>query len=398
MNDEIAIEAEYWVITTPEGVELLADVAVVRRPLPADLERWRKRASPDRVAAAARLADARRRGAGKFSRAAEMWLDATGTEQATAEEVARHKAARFPAGVVVDLCSGVGGDALAVAGRGGDVLAVDRDRGMGRRLLWNAGVHGVADRVAAVTADAERFTPPPGAWVHVDPDRRSGRPRAGRANRLDGYCPGLPALRSIVSASPGGALKLGPASDFDEAFGGPEFEVELVSLRGECKEATVWFGGAATCRRRATRLPEGATWTDRDGPAGYAAAGPVLGLVFDPDPSLSRAGLIDGFAAVHGLSRAADGADLLTGSSAVPSPFLTPFEVVAVFPLDMKRLKREVAARRIGPLEVKTKGVDLTPEAVRERLRPEGDRPGTLILVGGQSPGRAILATRPNRG
>ncbi len=65
--------------------------------------------------------------------------------------------------------------------------------------------------------------------------------------------------------APGGAIKLSPASDFAEHFGGPGIEVELVSLNGECKEATVWFGAAATCRRRATKLPENVTWTDRDG-------------------------------------------------------------------------------------------------------------------------------------
>ena len=51
-----------------------------------------------------------------------------------------------------------------------------------------------------------------------------------------------------------GAIKVGPASDFGKHFAGPEFEVELISLRGECKEATVWFGELVSCRRRATRL------------------------------------------------------------------------------------------------------------------------------------------------
>ncbi len=50
-------------------------------------------------------------------------------------------------------------------------------------------------------------------------------------------------------------IKLSPASDFAAHFRGPEHEVELISVSGECKEATVWFGAAVTCRRRATRLP-----------------------------------------------------------------------------------------------------------------------------------------------
>ncbi len=49
-------------------------------------------------------------------------------------------------------------------------------------------------------------------------------------------------------------------------FADSQYEIELVSLRGECKEATVWFGEPVSCLRRATRLPENVTWTDRDAP------------------------------------------------------------------------------------------------------------------------------------
>src|SRR5258708_39647006 len=41
------------------------------------------------------LCELRRRGTAKFSRAAEMWFDRQGLEQATSERVARHKARRF---------------------------------------------------------------------------------------------------------------------------------------------------------------------------------------------------------------------------------------------------------------------------------------------------------------
>jgi hypothetical protein len=218
-----------------------------------------------------------------------------------------------------------------------------------------------------------------------------------RAKRLDGYEPGLDVLHRLARSVPGGAIKLGPASDFDEHFGGEDLEVELVSLHGECKEATAWFGGAATCRRRATRLPEGVTWTDRDAPAAFAPTGPVLAWVFDPDPALGRAGLLDTFTVAHGLTRYAEGVDFLTGPVLVASPFLAAFEVIDVLPLDLKRLKHEVAARGLGPLEIKTKGVDLRPEDVRRRLRAPGGVAATLILAGRRGPANAVLARRIRR-
>lgn len=396
MPDRGDAGAEAWVLTTDEGLALLDAVGSVASPRPADLARWRRGATPARVAAALRVADGRRRGAGKFTRAGGMWFEPTGLEQATAEAVARHKAARFAgrAGIVVDLCCGVGGDTLAL-GAVADVLAVDADLGMARRALWNARVYGVEGRVAAVRARAESFALPSGAWVHIDPDRRAG---GHRARDLEGYRPGLDFLESLTGAAPGGAIKLGPASDFEDHFGGDGFEIELVSLRGECKEATAWFGAPVTCRRRATRLPEGVSWTDRDGPAGgYAAFGPVLGWVFDPDPALGRAGLLDAFALAHGLTRFAPGVDYLTGPEGIASPFLSAFEVVAVLPLDLKRLRKEVAARRFGPLEVKVRGVDLKPEFVRAALKAPGGEPGVVLLAGGDGPARAVLARRVGR-
>src|SRR5512135_479865 len=151
-------EAEARMLTTEAGQRLLAEVSDVAAPRPADLARWRRSMPAELVAAALRLASGRRRGASKFTRADRMWFEPTGLEQATAEPVARHKARRFARGVV-DLCSGIGGDTLALAAVG-PVLAVDADQGMCHRTRWNAEVYGVAEQVVAVRSRAETFPLP----------------------------------------------------------------------------------------------------------------------------------------------------------------------------------------------------------------------------------------------
>ncbi|MFO0950927.1 MAG: class I SAM-dependent methyltransferase [Isosphaeraceae bacterium] len=322
-----------------------------------------------------------------------MWLESTGLEQATSETVARHKATRFAQAdaPVVDLCCGVGGDALAlgsVSPRG--VLAVDLDPGMCQRARLNASAYGVNERVRVVRSRAEAFPIPPGAWVHIDPDRRAGRET--RARRVADYSPGLDFLRGLIERLPAGALKLSPASDFHEYFSSGGLEREVISLGGECKEATVWFGDLANASRRATRLPEGATWSDRDGPDTPLYAGPLKTLVFDPDPALVRSGLIRSFAGAHGLSLAVDGLDLLTGDSPVDTAFLGTFEVEDVLPLDLKGIKKRIHAEGIGRLDIRTKGTPLLPEVVRRQIRPEGERAATLFLLGGPQ-SRAILTT-----
>ncbi|MGP0064550.1 MAG: class I SAM-dependent methyltransferase [Isosphaeraceae bacterium] len=409
-----AVEEEYRVLTTDAGRRLLTEVASVRSIRPADLVRFRKQAAPEAVAAAVRLAMARRKAAEKFERGDRMWVEAIGVEQSTAEPVARHKAERFATSpIVVDLCAGIGGDAIAMAAHS-RVLAVDLDPGMCRRVAWNAEVYDVGERVLAVRALAETFAIPRGAWVHLDPDRRAIGDRRARA--LEDYAPGPSVWESIVRRVPAGAIKLSPAADFARHFPGPGFEVELISLRGECKEATVWFGEAACCRRRATRLPEGVTWTDRDAGAGsgdprptlagagsgdprptLAGVSPLSSWIYDPDPSLIRAGLLDGFARAHGISRVSEGVDYLTSADPIETPFLAAFAVRDVCSMDLKHLRRMIERHRVGTLEIKVRGVDLTPEALRARLKPRGEESATLLIVGGTGPARAVLARRGSR-
>ena len=68
--------------------------------------------------------------------------------------------------------------------------------------------------------------------------------------------------------------------------------------------------------------------------------------------------------------------DLLTGPSQVEeSPFLAAFEVVESFPLDLKVLRREVASRGLGPLEIKTRGLDATFQSRTRRASAPRARP-----------------------
>ena len=213
------------------------------------------------------------------------------------------------------------------------------------------------------------------------------------------YAPGPEFWKLTASRVPAGAIKLSPASDFDHRLGTSDYEIELVSYRGECKEATAWFGELVTCRRRATRLPENITWTDRDGPKSPSTPITSLrSLIFDPDPALVRSGLLDGFAQAHGLARLADGVDYLTGDLILRSPFIQTFHVLDVSPLDRKQLRRLIARNRIGTLEIKVRGVDVLPEALRGQLDLSGDRSATLLVVGGTGPARAVLAQRASTG
>ena len=187
--DHERVNAEAWVLTTEQGQRLLAEAS----PRPVDPTRRTRAvseyASAAQVSAAIRLIQARAKAALKFEHGLQMWVDPIAIEQATSELVARHKASRFACPLVVDLCAGIGGDALALAARS-DVLAVDLDQGMCRRLGYNALVYNLR-RPYTLCSSASRElrhprrrlaasrSRPPGEWPAACPIARGIRTCAG---------------------------------------------------------------------------------------------------------------------------------------------------------------------------------------------------------------------------
>ncbi len=341
----------------------------------------------DVVRAALTLAELRDRAKTKFGQAADMWFERTGLEQATSEIVSRHKARRFQ-GVVWDLCCGIGGDAIALADHC-EVTAVDWNPAMCLRTLWNAEAAGVAGRVSVQIRDVCTMEPPR-ELIHVDPDRRPGA--GGRVLRVEDGVPGLERLQKLIASARGGAIKLSPASNFGGKF--PQAEVELISLHGECKEATIWFGElAGTAPFRATALPSGATLAGHPLDA-LAERSPLGSWIYDPDPAIVRAGLVDLLAEQLGLCRLDDAEEYLTGDRYVESPFLQGFEVLSSLPNQEREIRHALRASDFGPLEIKCRHIPVNADQLRRRLPRQGDQPGVLIFCREQGRARAVLCRR----
>jgi hypothetical protein len=361
----------------------------------------RRRYPDDVVRAALTLDELRGRAAAKFSRAVEMWFDRQGLEQATAEPVARHKARRFESTVnsavnsagrlVWDLCCGIGADAIALAEHG-PVIAVDRNPAACLRTEWNAAVYGVADRVQTRATDVESLLDELAAsgWpVHIDPDRRPG---LKRTLRVEDMAPGLDFLEKLFAAVPGGAVKLSPAANFPGKF--PEAEIELVSLDGECKEATVWFGSLGEPGLwRATVLPAGVTLSG-DPLANWAEVGPLGPYLFDPDPAVVRAGLVSLLAETLGLRRLDEADEYLTGDEPTASPFVRRYRVLADLPNNDRAIRQHVREAGYGRAEIKCRHVPVQAEIIRRKL-PLGDgEPVSLVYAKVAGKTRVIAARR----
>lgn len=337
----------------------------------------------------------RKQAAGKFPGAESMWFTSQGLEQSSAHAVSQHKSARFPTGQRVwDLCCGIGGDSLSLIQRG-PVLAVDRDELHCRLTDWNCQL--------AVDRSSQPASPPQivcgdvrslslsGKWVHLDPDRRAGG--RGRALRLENYEPDLEFLQALTHTARGGALKLGPASNFVGKF--PGCEIELVSLDGECKEATVWFGELAEAGevRRATVLPQNESLV-ADPLSVWPAMGALSEYLYDPDPAVVRSTLVDVLADRLSLQRLDAEEEYLTADKLVDSAFVRAFRVEANLPNNDRQIRQYFREHSFGDVEIKCRHVPIDAQRIRRRLTLSGGPRASLIFARVASRVRAIVARR----
>ena len=348
--------------------------------------------SPALVAAVLGQARLRAKAEAKFGPfAASMLFTEAGLEQATRLSVAARHAGRFrSAGLnwVADLGCGIGADALAIAALDIEVTAVERDEVTAAVAAYNLASWSNA-RVEH--ADAEGFDLSGVDGVYLDPARRDG---ARRLRDPADWSPSLDFAFALADRLPVG-IKLGPGIDRGLIPDGAE--AQWVSVDREVVELGLWFGALARpgVRRAALVVGEhGSAELVAEADSADAESGALGEYVYEPDGAVIRARLIGD------LARSLDGRMLdptiayVTADAAVATPFAACFRVVEELQLDKKAIRRALAARGIGTLEIKKRGVDIDPAAFRASLAPKGPASGTLILTRIGDRRRALLVER----
>lgn len=368
-------------LLSPEGRGLLEVLAEYR---PADELAWatrlRREYAPELVAAALTQARLRQRARAKFGDdAARMFFTANGVEQSTRAEVAAHRAARIAAAGVtraVDLCCGIGGDALALARAGVRVVAVDLDPLACAVAEANAAALGVADLVEVRCEDVTKVALDGFDAAFLDPARRTAR---GRVFDPEAYSPPLSFLDELAARVPCGAAKVAPGIPHEVVPDG--MSAEWVSYGGDVKEAVLWWGRFAkgSGRLRATLLPGGASLSADD--ARQAPDGPVARYLYEPDGAVIRAHLVAEVAEEVGGALVDPTIAYVTSDKRVATPFATAYELTDVLPFNLKKLKALVRERGIGDLTVKKRGSAVEPEEVRKRVKPSGRASATVFLT-----------------
>ena len=394
--------SELQSLLTREGLALLDEIGPITSAAEVARAVSRLRAaghSPDLVSAVVGQASLRVRARAKFGDFAErMLFTRAGLEQATRLNVATLHAVRMrQAGIerVADLGCGIGGDALAFAGAGITVQAVDADEVTAAIAAYNLALfaddatvrQGLAEDWILEQAEARTA-------VWLDPARRTAGHSETRRTAASDWSPSLDWCFALAARMPTG-IKLGPGLDRDLIP--DDVEAQCVSADGSVVELVLWSGALARegVRRAALVVRDGGTH-ELTAPADAEDA-PVRELgafLHEPDGAVIRARLIGEAARMLDAGMLDEQIAYLTGDASLTSPFVQSFRVRETMPAHVKTINAALRANDIGRLEIKKRGMDVDPAAFRRKLALKGSQEATLILTRTPTGRVAILADR----
>jgi hypothetical protein len=269
---------------------------------------------------------------------------------------------------------------------GRSVVAVEENPLVLRMAEANLVPYGLTARF--VRANLTREPLPPCDAAFADPSRRAG----GRRTLSVHDC--QPPLTALLDRVPRGfplAVKLAPGVPRDE-LAGFDADVEFISLGGELKECVLWFGPLRTGLTRASVLPGPHVLEGTPLPA--ADWGPVGRYVYDPDPAVTRSGLVSLLAVQLTAHLIDPGIAFLTADTFTPTPFATAYRVEEVLPYSPKRIGAWLKSHGIGRVTIVKRGSSADEEGLQKLWKVKGDGHRQLLLTRSGGEPVAIVAER----
>jgi hypothetical protein len=273
------------------------------------------------------------------------------------------------------------------------VLAVDQDPVHLRMAQHNAGVYDAAAGVRAVQSDVRDVDLTGVDAVFTDPARREpgaagrgpggpggggrGPGPAGHRFRAGLSEPPLEWCLALADRVPAVGIKAAPGLPADLVPDG--WETEFVADGRDLKEAVLWSPALATAPSRATILPEGHTLLPEPGPeVRVAAPGAYL---LDPNPAVTRAGLVEDLARQLGAWKIDPRIAFLSADTGLRTPFARTLRVIDSAPWNEKDFARRLRAHGIGSADLRRRGLAGDVDQIRRRLKLTGPHRATVVLT-----------------
>lgn len=386
-------------LRSPDGERLLA---VVREANPTDAEtlslitRLRRDWDADLVAAAMTMHALRVKAKGRVRDADRLWFTDDGLEQATPSLVADHRAARFAGCTqVADLCCGIGGDLMALARCGdvGSLLAVDRDPLHAAMAETNARTVRPDVELDVIVSDAASVDLKGVDGVFIDPARRQRGRRVGSG----ATSPPLDWALGLADRIARVGITVSPGIPHDRVPG--EWELEMIAVEAGLKEGMLWSPALARASWRATVIDPSKgdvhSLSPNDGER-VAIIRPESGMtIVDPNPAITRAGLVQDLARSLDARMIDDQIAFLVRDGPVSTPFGRAMRVVDSLPWHERELRKRLVELQAGVVDVRRRGLAGDVDAISKRLRGTGPRRLTVLMTRYRGDPWAVVAENP---
>lgn len=344
------------------------------------------RSFPNELARAAlETAILREEGLGKLPPAGKMYFTREALEQATSWDVASYRSQRYlGCKTIIDLGCSIGGDTLHFASL---AFVIGADYDLLRLMMAKANMDALdlENNVSFILADLAYPLPmrikSPSIGIYFDPARRV---ETQRVRSVDDYLPPLSTIKNWISINNALGVKLSPGVNLDE-LREYDAEVEFVSLRGELKEAVLWFGRLKHTKRQATILPgTHSLSSDLEPEQLLRLKLPIskpLAFLYEPDPAILRAGLVYQLGLMLDAYQLDPDIAYLTADVVKSTPFARTWQIVDWMEFNLKRLRAYLRANHVGKIVVKKRGSPISPDSLIRDLRLNGEEERVIFLT-----------------
>jgi hypothetical protein len=173
--------------------------------------------------------------------------------------------------------------------------------------------------------------------------------------------------------------------------------LEFVSEHRELKESALWSPSLATTGRRATLLPHGESLVD--GATAHVDVAPPGRYLLDPDPAVTRAGLVKVLGESLGACWQIDEQiAFLSANETIRTPFGRTLAVESSEAWSLARLKQILRSLDVGTVDIRKRGSAVDVDDLQRRLKLTGTRAATVVLTRAADRPWMLVCFEPDEG